>query len=286
MAFDPKSADPKNQKTGISGRESVFDKRLQELRSTGQFSKPNRKALNYIKKPTAEFETPSLDSKLKHNIVDDGMTEIERLAFIDAKSQLMNTRTILGKLAIEWRRARRYKHPFSVMIVELDNMSHLEALTPLAKDSVFQSFCKMISNNIREVDQVGCIGDNRLFIICPETTSGEAVIEADRLKYLVSHSRFTQVGHHLALTASMGVSSYPEHADTPEDIFVTALDAVELACESGDKVVCATVAPIEEFNEDFSPQSEDLTPPQVLPKKPEMAPDLAFPVADVTPIIS
>ena len=278
MAYDPNAPGPTNPKTGISGRESVFDKRLQELRSTGQMAKPNRKALSFIKKPTAEFEIPSMDSKIAPVVCDEGTTEIERLAFIDPKSQLLNMRSILVKLATEWRRARRYKHPFSVMIIELDNAELLENLTPLAADSVFQSFCKMLNQNIREVDKIGSLGDNRLFLICPETTTGEAVTEAERLKYLVSHSRFTQVGHHLNLTASIGIASYPESADAPEDIFVAALDAIDAISETGgDKIHCAAPSDGDVGVEDFSPVID--ASPDNLPKKPEMAPDHSFPTA-------
>ena len=275
-----KPFDPKTPRTGISGRESVFDKRLNELRTTGQFTKPNRSALNYVKKPNAEFETPSMDSRLTHAPVSDEITEIERLAFIDAKSQLLNMRTILGKLAVEWRRSRRYKHPFSVIIVELDSMDKLEALAPLAADTVFQTFCKTVGKNVREVDLVGRIGDSRLLVICPETSSGESATESERLKHVIATTRFSQLGLNVTVTASFGVASYPEHADSPEDLFCCALDAIEQAVEVGGNRVNVADFPTKEepATQDFSPEPAK----QVLPKKPEMAPDLAFPVADVS----
>lgn len=279
-----KPFDPKTPRVGISGRESVFDKRLNELRTTGQFAKPNRKALQYVKNPNAEFETPSMDSRLSHPPSDEDITEIERLAFFDPKSQLLNMRAILGKLAVEWRRSRRYKHPFSAIIVELDNMEKLEHLAPLAADTVFQTFCKIVSKNIREVDVVGRIGDSRLLLICPETSSGEGAIEAERLKHVVAAARFTQVGLNVGVTCSLGVASYPEHADSPEDLFCSALDAIEDAVSAGGNRVTVAEFPSTEAvaTEDFSP---DPTPQQVLPKKPEMAPDLAFPVADVSVVV-
>lgn len=279
-----KPFDPKTPRTGISGRESVFDKRLNELRTTGQFAKPNRAALQYVKRPNAEFEHPSMDSRLSHAPANDDVTEIERLVFFDPKSSLYNMRTILSKLAIEWRRSRRYKHPFSAIIIELDNMEKLEDLAPLACDTVFQSFCKLVSKNIREVDVVGRIGDSRLLVICPETSSGEGAIEAERLKHIIASARFTQVGLNIGVTCSFGVASYPEHADSPEDLFCAALDAIDAAVASGGNRVTVADFPSKEAEptEDFSPEP---TPQQVLPKKPEMAPDLAFPVVDVSTVV-
>lgn len=281
---DKKGFDPKTPRVGLSGRESVFDKRLAELRSTGQMSKPKLSPKAAAKKAMNEFNTPSLDSKLTQVGTDDGHTEIERLAFIDAKSQLLNLRTILGKLATEWRRSRRYKRPFSATIVELDNMEKLEELTPLAADTIFQNFCRIVSTNCREVDIVGRISESRLLIISPETAAPEAIVEAERLKHVIASARFNKIGLNITVTSSFGITSYPECADSPEDLFVTALDAIDAAVSAGGNTVrlAAPSSPEAEVSiEDFSPDPA----PQVLPKKPEMAPDLAFPVADISTVV-
>jgi predicted signal transduction protein with EAL and GGDEF domain len=130
---------------------------------------------------------------------------------------------------------------------------------------------------------VGRIGDSRLLVICPETSSGEGAIEAERVKNIMAQARFTQVGLNVTITCSFGVASYPEHADSPEDLFCSALDAIEQAVEKGgNRVTVAEFPTSMEPTEDFSPEPK---PQQVLPKKPEMAPDLAFPVADVSSIV-
>ena len=67
MSPEQKGSDPKNSLTGTSGRESAFDRRLREFRNTGSFAKPQRKALQFIKNPTADFEMPSMDLEAPHS---------------------------------------------------------------------------------------------------------------------------------------------------------------------------------------------------------------------------
>ena len=261
MSPDQKSPDPKTPVTGISGKESVFDKKLREFRNTGQFQKPDRKALEYIKKPSAEFQTPAKDSKL-HDYSDDEFTETERMAFIDESTGFFNSRTILGKLANEVRRAARYRRKLSLLIVELDGHSDKEHLTQLAKEMLFNSFCKTLRTNVREVDILGRFDESTLMIVCPETSLIDAISEAERLKYIISASHFKPVGHLVSATISVGVASYPEYGGAAIEILGAALDASRDAVVAGGNQVCvaANYTPsIQEIpvSEDFTPGKDD-----------------------------
>jgi len=283
--------DAKTPLTGISGRESVFDKRLREFRNTGSFQKPQPKSLIFNKKQAADFETPSMDSKLRPKTSDnEEITEIERLAFYDEASGLLNTRTTLGKLAQEIRRSGRYKHSFCLFIVELDGYANEDGLTPLAKEMLFADFCKVMRKSIREVDIIGRFDDPSVLVICPETTLGDAVIEAERLKSTISSTHFKRVSSHAAMTVSIGISCYPEHGTTPVEILGSALEAAQQAVSYGGNAIAAAkveVAAVEEVKPlvDFSPEL-DATPPQVdmSPSK-AAANDMAFATPEVSAVI-
>lgn len=283
-----RTRDAKTPLTAISGRESVFDKRLREFRNTGSFQKPQPKSLLFAKKQAADFETPSMDSKLRPKSSDnEEITEIEKLAFYDEASGLLNTRTTLGKLAQEIRRSGRYKHSFALFIVELDGYANEDGLTPLAKEMLFADFCKVMRKNVREVDIIGRFDEPSVLVICPETNLGDAIIEAERLKSTIASTHFKRVSSHAAMTVSIGISCYPEHGTTPVEILGCALEAAQQAVSYGGNAIAAAKAEAQVTEEikplvDFSPEL-DATPPQV-----DMSPtttvsnDMAFVAPEVS----
>ena len=184
------------------------------------------------------------------------------MAFIDESSGMLNARTIMGKIATEMRRSARYKHNFSILVIELDGFSNIASMTPLAVEMIFSSFCKIISKQTREVDLVGRFDESSLLIVCPETSLSDAVIEAERLRHSIASTHFKQVGHHNAMTVSIGISTFPEHGNSPVDMLGAAMEAAQHAVAAGGNNVCTarTDAPkMSEMNfasdEDFSPSS-------------------------------
>lgn len=290
-----KGQDPKTPLTGNRGRESVFDRRLLEYRNTGGFEKPRRKTLEYLRKPTAQFETPSMDSKLHAaEIAGEQFTETERLAFVDESSGLLNSRTIMSRVSNEVRRSKRYKHDFSILLIELDTITTIASLTPLAVEMIFHTFCKVLKDNIREVDIVGRFDRSSALLICPETTISEVIVEAERLRQVVSVSRFKQLGHNQTLTVSIGIAAFPMHGNTDAELLGAVMQATQNAVAAGGNKMCAadvmaapdqpkTVAP----TEDFSPTSATEKCVDMRPAV-DMSPsnDVVFPTVQVNPIVS
>lgn len=294
--------DPKTPTTGISGRESVFDKRLREFRNTGQFEKPDLKSMQFLGKKSQEFETPSMDSRLQHSASDDEMNELEKRAFLDESSGLLNSRTIISKVALEMRRCARYKREFSLLAVELDRTGQLEGLMPMAQELAFISFCKLVGKGVREVDYIGRFDDKCLLILCPETNSADALKESERLRNIIALASPKQLGQHINLTISIGIASYPETGTAPVEVLGAALEAVQNAIAQGGNTVCTTVATVvanasaasaleaaraSDLSEDFSPEFN------AEPDKEIAAPDKSaseigavFPTLETNPVIN
>lgn len=299
MSPEQNGTDPKTLQTGISGRESVFDRQLREYRNTGGFAKPQRKTLQFIKNPTAEFNTPSMDSKFHAcSSENEKFTEIERQAFMDESSGLLNSRTIMGKVAIEMRRQARYNHNFSILILELDGFANLDSMTPLAVELISLNFCKIVSRNVREADLVGRFDRASVLVICPETNLSEAIIEANRLRHVISMAHPNLVGYHNAMTTSVGIASYPEHGNAAVDMLGAAMKAAQQAVAAGGNTVCAAAVDafkagqkLEALEEDFSPSTrtemEDDGPAEDMSPGADTSSTeiLAFPAAAVSPVI-
>lgn len=304
MSSDQKPNDCKTPLTGMSGRESVFDKRLREFRNTGTFETPIRANAQFVNKKQTEFDTPSMDSKLRaKETANEEFTEIERLAFIDEHSGLLNTRTILGKLALEMRRSARYRHSFSVLMLELDGFSTMEHLNALASDMLFSTFCTTLNKNSREVDMIGRFDQSSVLIVCPETTLSEAITEAERLRHQIANVHFKKTSQAVNMTVSIGIASYPEHGNVPMELLGAALEAAQKAVALGGNNVCSAKAESSRVEkkvftatlsteEDFSPAKETKTQREadekvdMSPAKESKSSEMVFPVADVSPIIT
>jgi diguanylate cyclase (GGDEF)-like protein len=299
MSPEQKGHDPKTPLTGMSGRESVFDRRLHEYRNTGGFAKPKRNTLEYLKKPTAEFETPSLDSKLHARAIEtEEYTETERLLFVDESSGLLNSRTMMSKLAAELRRSARYKHNFSIFVMELDGLTTMHAATPLAVEMIFLSFCKVLTKNIREADIVGRFDLSSVMVICPETDLNEAVTEAYRLRDVVCETRFKQLGYQQNLSVSVGVACYGEHGKVAADLLGSAMEAAQQAVANGGNIVCTAkaavttdrqpilVAPTEDFSPTPQKARKDEEVQDMSPTADKPSVEGVFPTVNVSPVIT
>ncbi|MBX9686802.1 MAG: diguanylate cyclase [Candidatus Obscuribacterales bacterium] len=233
MEQDRNQGKPNFQITALSGRESLFDKRLRELRNTGQLEKPGSNRTRFAKAGSFDFETPSMDSQLPPMLIDDSITEIERMAFIDETSGLLNKRSMLGKIEHELIRSARYKRSFCVMIVEFDNFESIESLTALSAEMQLQAYCRLLSRSVREVDSIGRFEKSSLIILCPETNLQDALIKAERLRSLATQARFKDLGQYLPMTLSLGIASYPEQATKAGELIDIAQESVQSAKARG-----------------------------------------------------
>ena len=294
MSFQQKGIDPKTPLTGTTGRDSIFDRRLNEFRTTGEMSKPQRKTLDYLKKPTAEFDTPSQDSRLSASLADvEEFNELERNAFIDAGSGLLNAHTLTCKIGAEMRRSKRFKHNFSLLVIELDGFAAMEEMGPLALEFIFATFSMTLKKNIREVDLAGRVNSSTVAIICPETSMEEAVLEADRLRQVTEVTRFKQLGYKQNLTVSIGVASFPEHGEVPEDMLNATMEAMRQASAAGGNAVftahtATSPQKVQISLEDFSPETPKTRDDtlDMSPSADKQESHLAMPVVETTPLIS
>jgi len=135
--------------------------------------------------------------------------ELAELATIDGLTQVANRRAVEQRLVHEFQRARRYKHPFTCMLIDID---HFKAVNdnyghPVG-DKVLIEVAAAIRQSTRNTDLVGRFGGEEFMVLAPETpmTSGELV--ADRIRRSIAHRTASRVEKGMpAVTASLGLAS-------------------------------------------------------------------------------
>jgi len=169
-------------------------------------------------------------------------SELERLAYFDTLTGLLNRRAILEKMD-EWlRQVRRYQDHLSVVMVDLDHFKLVnDTHGHRVGDRVLSDVAGLMRRTIRQTDFCGRYGGEEFLIILPRTDACGAAVMAERIRAAVagtpmrvpSASTFT-------VTASFGAAECCDGDN--EDLLICRADlALYRAKERGRN--CVEVAP-------------------------------------------
>ena len=109
----------------------------------------------------------------------------------------------------ELNRARRYKKPFSLIMLDLDHFKKInDDYGHLVGDIVLKEVSKAINSTMRDCDIVARYGGEEFAIVLPETELKGAAIVAERLRKNVEGLKITIDDHCIKATISVGVTCY------------------------------------------------------------------------------
>lgn len=156
--------------------------------------------------------------------------EIRLLSLTDSLTGCFNKRYLAEMLPKEIRRLRRFKHPLSVAICDIDHFKTInDSYGHPAGDSVLKAFAGRIQASIRsDVDWLVRYGGEEFVVILPETRLEQAAVIGERLREAIGGTPFRVGEKALRITASFGLTGFEaatadesvspekliEHADT------------------------------------------------------------------------
>jgi len=158
-----------------------------------------------------------------------------KLATIDGLTELYNHRYFQDTLRKQMDIARRYNQPFSLIIVDIDFFKKFnDTYGHQAGDAVLRQVAKILKNNSRATDYVCRYGGEEMTIILPNTNAEDALFNANRICKAVADTPFhlTPVDK-VNVTISLGVSTFPDNAQTPQDLIEWADKGLYYAKEHG-----------------------------------------------------
>jgi len=167
----------------------------------------------------------------------DSRTELERLSATDPLTGLFNRRRVMEVLENEVRRSRRLRHRFSVVMADVDLFKRYndEHGHP-AGDEVLKRVAIIMREASRDVDFVARYGGEEFLIMLPETELEGATEFAERIRKKLAKEKLP-AGR---ITLSLGVSAFPMHGDSPDQLIAEADAALYLAKRAGgDRVTAA-----------------------------------------------
>jgi diguanylate cyclase (GGDEF)-like protein len=133
----------------------------------------------------------------------------------DPKTGLYNAGYLNSVLASEMDRAVRFARPLSVIVADLDYLRRINnGYGHLAGDAVLLGVADVFRAELRPSDVAARFGGEEFAIVLPETGVDDALAIADRIRCAVAGRSFLSHDSDdpVRATLSLGVSSYPQHA--------------------------------------------------------------------------
>lgn len=139
---------------------------------------------------------------------------LEVLSNTDQLTQLYNRRYFEEAFCREWERCKRYKHPFSVLLLDVDHFKQVnDQFGHKAGDACLIQIADMLQHFLRTPsDLVARLGGEEFCILLPETDAEEACNVADRIRAAIEQRVMRVNEHRFSVTISGGI-----YAQIPDD---------------------------------------------------------------------
>jgi diguanylate cyclase (GGDEF)-like protein/hemerythrin-like metal-binding protein len=169
---------------------------------------------------TLESMEKSLES-LQHTNqeLQKNLVELSRLAGTDKLTGAWNRRRLEEALVNEMERLRRYDHPLSMLILDIDFFKKINDVHGHhVGDQVLMQLAHVVQSSLRGTDSLTRWGGEEFVVLSPNTTLSTVSMLAERLRERIAKTAFSEVGQ---VTVSLGVAECMA-AETWEDWFKRA----------------------------------------------------------------
>lgn len=152
----------------------------------------------------------------------------EQLTITDDLTRLFNSRYLNLYIEREIKRCKRHGIPLSVIFLDLDGFKGVnDQYGHLAGSRTLTEVGGILVEAVRESDILARYGGDEFVVVLPETPPSGALVIAERIRRSIeAHTFLKDQGLEARISASFGISSYPDHALTPEGLIQKADQAM------------------------------------------------------------
>lgn len=168
------------------------------------------------------------------------LLDLIRAALYDTLTGLYSRNSLESRLREEFRRARRYDIPLSVLFIETDGFKNInDTYGHVEGDRVLAYIGRFIRRHIREVDFPARYGGDEFMVILPHTTGETALGLAHRIHDGIGEDQQGE-GLKPTVTISIGVGTLTADMRTEEEL-VEAADRATYRAKAKKDMVWPTV---------------------------------------------
>lgn len=190
------------------------DRKLKNLQISFQVEQVRREA-ELERRKNAELAQAYAELKELHQALHEAdqqktllLEQLERLSLEDALTGLYNRRYLDSRLAEEFNRARRYQHPLSVAIADLDNFKQInDKLSHAVGDETLRTVARLLRQCCRETDLVARYGGEEFALVFLEAGEEQARSVCEKIRAAVAEYPWQTIHPALRVTVSIGLCS-------------------------------------------------------------------------------
>jgi diguanylate cyclase len=154
-------------------------------------------------------------------------------ALIDLLTQLPNREAWQERLAFEYNRWQRYRHPLTIAVLDIDLFKRVnDSYGHIAGDRVLQLVARELRDRLRNTDFIARFGGEEFVLLLPETPCAAAEGVLNEMRGHIAQLPFHFRGEPVTVTFSAGVAEFGD-GDTEEAVFDRADRALYAAKDGG-----------------------------------------------------
>ncbi len=167
--------------------------------------------------------------------------ETEYRSQTDPITGLWNHGYFQKQLAVEINDPKKTNHPISLIILDIDNFKKLnDTYGHQNGDYILKEIAKIIKDSSREIDFVCRYGGEEFSIILTQTNQDHGHYIAERVRQKIEERQFRLLNRDETINVyvSIGLASFPMHANSKEDLITKADKAMYKAKYNGKNQTC------------------------------------------------
>ncbi len=150
---------------------------------------------------------------------------LEELSITDSLTGLYNGWYLQRRCREEVARAKRYQHPISCVMIDVDHFKRInDTHGHPGGNVVLAELGRLLKNILRASDIAGRYGGEEFLLILPETDGPDAMLLAERLRRTVEQHEFILGDLPLTVTVSVGVATFPDRGISGHESLVREAD--------------------------------------------------------------
>jgi diguanylate cyclase (GGDEF)-like protein len=158
---------------------------------------------------------------------------LKEVSFKDEVTRLYNRRFFSIRLEEEVSRYRRFNHPVSVVLLDLDGFKEVnDELGHAVGDETLRGVAELLLKHSRGINVLCRYGGDEFAILLVETPKAGAQIYADRIRHVLASHEFP---HGRRVSASFGIACLPEDVAAAAEDLIHAADEALYAAKRGGK---------------------------------------------------
>lgn len=160
--------------------------------------------------------------------------ELNYVAHHDTLTQLPNRMLLLDRISHAIKKAKRYGTSATLLFIDLDEFKEVnDSLGHSVGDTLLSIVAQRLVQQLREDDTISRLGGDEFVVLLEEITVLQSV-NLIAQKILLAIQEPIKIGeHNLYMTASIGVSLYPDDGDNAETLLRNADSAMYRAKDEG-----------------------------------------------------